>query len=63
MGVSSGSYWQNSEGQGRQRGGAGGCGLGSTRRMGEKGGTTKDADGVPRMGRQKMREPMMKWVA
>lgn len=58
------------EGQGGQRGGEGGrvgggslCRVGSTRRMGEKGGTTKDADRVVRMGSQKMREQMMKWLA
>lgn len=66
MGVSSGSYWQNcvkvGEGSGVGQEGYCLCGVGSTRRMGEKGGTTKDADGVVRTGRQKMREQRMKWV-
>ena len=37
-------------------------GMGSSRRMGEKGGTAKDVDGVVIMGRQKMGEQRMKWV-
>lgn len=48
MGMSSGSYWQNSvkvrEGSVVRQEGYCLCGVESTRRMGEKGGTTKDAD-------------------
>lgn len=67
MGESSGSYWQNCV-KVREYSVVGQegyclCGVGSTRRMGEKGGTTKDADGLVRTGRQKIREQMMKWVA
>lgn len=66
-GVSSGSFWQNCvkvrEGSVVGQEDYCLCGVASTRRMGEKGGTTKDADGVVRTGRQKMREQRMKWVA
>lgn len=48
MGVSSGSYWQNCvkvrEGSVAGQEGYCLCGVGSTIKMGEKGGTTKDAD-------------------